>query len=245
MGFPGKAGHTHTRRRCAGAGAGLAALALLFGLVAVPGRGERAPGDRAGGPRTVEADRLLAQPGEFVGGTVLLSCTFAGWRSDWNPFLTRFGPGEFFAFEAWSEEQFPWVPVERQAPALFLFVRRGGAAAWALEDTRRYTHLELTLKVRSAFAGRLWAEVVGVRPLPDSLDAGGVLHAARAIEAMREARWRRARQELQRALAGPAPAAARSELERLLAICGRRIAPFGIDPDRLHRVGGDEGTSPR
>lgn len=223
------------RRRRWAAGLGLCAL---LAAAAVPGRGQRAPGEEPSDPRVVAADRLLARPSEHVGETVLTTCTFAGWRGSWNPFLTRFGPGEFRAFEAFTEAQFPWVPPDHEGPALLLFVRRGGAVDWALEEVRRYTHLELTLAVRSAFAGRLWAEVIGARPLPDSLDEGGVLHAARAIEAMGEARWRRAREELERVLAGPVPPAARAELERLLAICEDRIAPYGIDPDRLHRVGG-------
>jgi hypothetical protein len=182
----------------------------------------------------VEAAELLARPSLYVGQVRRLPATFAGWTEAWNPFLTRFGPRDYRAFLAWSDAQFLWEGGENE-PSLRLFVRRGSAVEWALEEAQVHVRYELTVAVREVFAGRPWCEVIAARPLAETLGEGALVHAQRAYKALGAGQWRRAEAELERALAAPLPPKARAELERLLGICDRRLRPHGHDPADLRR----------
>ena len=183
----------------------------------------------------VEMDELLARPTTFVGQVRRLPATFARWSEGWNPFLTRFGPDDYRAFETWSDAQFLWEGDSARKPALRLFVRRASAMEWALEEVEPHTRFEFTVAVREVFAGEPWCEVLTVRPLPEALNEGALVHAERAYKAMELRQWRRAEAELERALAAPLPQKVRAELERLRAICDRAIRPYGHDPNDLRR----------
>lgn len=220
----------------------LVALAVLMvpnavGSLAV--RGSRAPAPAPAPQRAdaleLEATELLARPGLYVAQVHRLPASFAAWSADWNPFLTRFGPGEFRAFDAWADEQFLWQGGAAAEPALRLFVRRDSAVEWVLQDAERHARYELTLAVREVFAGRPWCEVIAARPMAESVGPGTLVHAQRAIQALEAAQWRRAEAELERALAAPLPPRARTELERLLELCDKTIRPYGHDPADLRR----------
>jgi len=58
--------------------------------------------------------------------------------TDWNPYLTRFGTGQFDAVQGWADEQFPWVKSDFDEPQVRVFVRKGSAAAHALEGAKTY-----------------------------------------------------------------------------------------------------------
>lgn len=207
----------------------LLALAVLLSPNAVGSlvvRGARtAPPQERADAFAVEAEDLLARPGQHVGLVRRVHGTFAGWSAGWNPFLTRFGPGEFRALEAWTDGQFLWEASKAPAPALTCFVRRGSAAEWALEDARPHVRYELTLAVREVFAGRPWCEILAVRPTAEAVGEGALVHARRAREALESGQYRRAEAELERALAAPLPPRAKAELERLAALCAALAAP--------------------
>lgn len=224
-----------------------AALPLLLasGLVRLGG-GELAAGTRAGGGADVVQGRAAAErvgcaelwdaPGKHLARELALRVQFRGWIEEWNPYLTRFGPGQYRAFDAWGETQFPWRPEEHDAPLARLFVRRGSAAEWALETAQRHDGLELQVAVRAAFACQPWVEVLGVRPLESSVPEGSILHASRALQLMERRVWGRAEEELERALAAPLFDEARAELESLRERC--RVEALALERRPLLRSGG-------
>lgn len=155
----------------------------------------------------------------YLGQRVRVQVQFHSWVVSWNPYLTRFGPGEFACLAAWSDEQFPWIREQYDAPAVRLFVRRGSRPEAELEQARFYGRYELVLDVRELLRERPWCEVVAVRPLERSLGEGTVIHAARAWTLIGNGTPSLAALELRRALAGNPPAPARQELQRLLDLC--------------------------
>lgn len=213
----------------------LLALALLMAPNAVGSlvvRGARSvpePPQERTDALDVEPEELLARPGRHVGQVRRLHGSFSAWSAGWNPFLTRFGPAEFRALEAWTDDQFLWQSEADGEPALRLFVRRGSAAEWALESAKPHARYEFTLAVREVFAGRPWCEVLAVHPTPEALGEGALVHARRAVEAMAEEQYRRAQAELERALAAPLPPRAKAELERLAELC--RAAARTLEPN--------------
>lgn len=203
----------------------LLALALLLSpnavgsLVVRGSRGAAPPAQERADAFEVTAEDLLARPGQHVGLVRRVHGTFAAWSEGWNPFLTRFGPGEFRALEAWTDEQFLWEGARVPEAPLLLFVRRGSAPEWALEGARPHLRYEFTLAVREVFAGRPWCEVLAVRPTAETVGEGALVHARRAKEALESGQYRRAEAELERALAAPLPPRAKAELERMVALC--------------------------
>lgn len=173
----------------------------------------RAPAER------VACAELWNRPGKHLSRELALRVQFRDWIEDWDPYLTRFGPALYRAFDAWGETQFLWRAEEHDHPIARLFVRRGSAAEWALETAQRHDGLELQVAVRAAFAGQPWVEVLGVRPLESSLPEGSILHASRALQLMERRVWGRAEEELERALAAPLFEEARVELEGLRDRC--------------------------
>jgi len=183
---------------------------------------EQAPSEPA--PELVTCAELWAHPGRYLGRTVSLRVQFHSWIEEWNPFLTRFGMGEYRALRAWSDEQLPWLVEDFDQPRARLFVRQDAAADWALCGIERHQRRELLVAVRAVFAGQPWLEVLGVRPLVPHVPEGSVLHASRALELMKGRSWLLAAEELERALAGPLPEGPRAELERQLATCRAEAA---------------------
>jgi hypothetical protein len=69
-------------------------------------------------------------------------------QEQWNPFLTRFGPSDYFALGAWSDEQRPWRRAEWEAPAVRAFMQRGTLLAAYLRAGRPHQRFMLTVVVR-------------------------------------------------------------------------------------------------
>lgn len=196
-------------------------LALLA-LGALPGVA-RAP-ETPEPPPAVSSAELWSRPGDRLGGEVRFVVQHAEWLEAWNPMVTRFGAGEYRAWSAWGDDQLLWKSEEYDAPRVVVFVRRGGAAEWALESLARYDRYEVVGRVDAVFAGRPWIEVLGVRPLTEQLGDGSLVHARRGVEAYTARRWTRASDEFERALASPVPPIARAELKRLRGLCLDRLA---------------------
>lgn len=193
----------------------------LLALGALPGVA-RAP-ETPEPPPAVSSARLWERPGDRAGEEVRFVVQHAAWLEVWNPMVTRFGAGEYRAWQAWGDDQLLWDPVEYEAPRVVVFVRRGGAAEWALESLSRYDRYEVIGRVEAVFAGRPWIEVLGVRPLTEQVGDGSLVHARRGLEAYAMRRWNRASDEFERALASPVPPIARDELKRLRGLCLDRL----------------------
>ncbi len=174
---------------------------------------------------TPEAVPLLAwhsvvdRPCRWLGRNVSVHVQVESHPSDWNPYLTRFGTGQFDALQGWADEQFPWVKADFDEPQVRVFVRKGSAAARALDGAKTYARFELTGVVREVFLDLPWIEIVEAVPLSDPITEATVIHAARAIDLMSEGAWRLARLELDQALEAPSPEAATIELARLRQWC--------------------------
>ena len=162
---------------------------------------------------------LSDRPCRWLGRNVRLRVQVESRPTQWNPYVTRFGAGQFDALQAWADEQFPWVQSEFDAPAVRVFARKGSAASSALDGAPAYARFELTGVVREVFLDLPWIEVVEVQPLAESISEASIIHAARAIELMHQGAWELARLELDQAQAAPLPDAAAMELARLQAVC--------------------------
>ena len=168
---------------------------------------------------------LVERPERWLGRSVRVVAQYHSRVEAWNPYLTRFGPGQFSAHQLWSDEQLPWVVAEHASPAVRLFTRRGAASEWALAEARAYERFELTLSVRELFLGLPWCEVTEVLPLAESIPEGTVIHAAKALRLIESRAHSLARSELDQALVPGLPLRARNELERLREACRRAGEP--------------------
>src|SRR5262245_61217208 len=167
---------------------------------------------------------LCDRPVEWLGRTARIPVQWSGRVETWNPYLTRFGAREFAAIQGWTDEQFPWIRDEYDAPAVRVFFRRGGACDWALEGAKRGARYELTVVVREMFLDLPWAEVVEVRPLAERISEGTAIHAGKARELMIARNYVLAQSELEQAITDDLPAVARKELEHMLGLCRDAIA---------------------
>jgi hypothetical protein len=199
----------------------LASLVLLGIAVAaeVAGASDREP------PPLVPIERLRADPLAYLGKEVRIVFQRCDELSSWNPYLTRFGSEEFQGFRAWADEQFLWLEEDWDEPDATLYVRRGGVPALELASAPRFARFEASAHVREVFAGRAWIEIASLRRLEGEIGEGTILHASRAVDSMREGRFRLALDDLDRALPGDMPDAAREELRRLRQMCERRERP--------------------
>ena len=194
----------------------LATLTLLA-LAALPTLARRV--DDPEPPPLVAGTALWADPGAWLGTEVRFVVQHEAWLESWNPMATRFGAGDYRAWSAWADEQQLWRAEDYDAPAVRLFVRRGGASEWALTGLEPYQRFEVVGHVKAVLAGQPWVEVVGVRPLSEQIGDGSLVHATRALEAQDRGEWERAEEEFGRALAAPLPPLAHDELQRLRQYC--------------------------
>lgn len=162
---------------------------------------------------------LLDRPARWLGKTVRLQVQYQGRVETWNPYITRFGPRQFGAVQAWADDQFPWIQEEYDAPAVRVFLRRDEACDWAVQGAKPGERFELTAIVRETFLDLPWVEVFEVLPLAERISEGTVIHVGKAQELMAAKSFRRAEMELDQAITDDLPALARAELERLRGLC--------------------------
>lgn len=180
-------------------------------------------------PPLVAWDDLADKPARWLGRKVRVRVQYASEPAAWNPYLTRFGSGQYDALQAWSDEQFPWVRSDFDAPRARVFVRKGSGAQHELVGADTYARYELTLIVREVFLDLPWAEVVEARATLDRLTEATVIHAARALELYEQRAWRLALLEFDAALGAPLPDAATAELTLRRDECAAR-ASGAADP---------------
>jgi len=162
-------------------------------------------------------DALYRDPREHLGVTLRTRLQLRGLREQWSSYLTRFGPGDYVAFEAWSDEQVLWEEAEFDEPRALLFVRKGSEAERALRGASLYARFEAVVRADQIFLNRPWIEAFEVTPLPESVNEGALLHASRAVNSMAAGHLNRAEDDLRRALLSNLPAPARQDLELRLA----------------------------
>jgi hypothetical protein len=170
---------------------------------------------------------LTDHPGRYTNKHVRIVLQFQARVPTWNPYLTRFGPRDFDAFQFWGDEQRLWILGEFQAPPVRLFARRESVAGSALLRAQSYARFELGIVVRDIFLDQPWSEVESVMPLAERISEGTLIHASRATELLESKSWKLAENELDQALIGSLPPDAKSELERLRDECRQMIAPKG------------------
>lgn len=185
-------------------------VALLALLAAAPqdAGAEAAPGGEGtetSAEPAVPWTEVAGSPERFLGKTVHLVVQFHSLEERWNPYVTRFGPYEYFAVEAWTDEQRPWIEAEYDDPAVHLYVRRSERIAGLFRALEIHERVAVTGVVRELFAGRPWVEVVAAEKLAEYFPEGSVLHAIRAIEMMDEGLFGLAADEMGRVLEAPVP----------------------------------------
>jgi hypothetical protein len=170
-------------------------------------------------PPLVTWQNLCDRPSRWLGKTVRLRVQYQGRVDTWNPYLTRFGSKRFTAIQAWSDEQFPWIKSDFDAPQVRLFLPRGESCSWALDKAQSGSRFEWTAVVREVFLDVPWAEIKEVLPLPERIGEGTVIHASKAVELLKRKEWKLAGLEVEQAITESLPAQARAELERLRGEC--------------------------
>lgn len=179
------------------------------------------------------AAELWEHPGTFQNQQVEITVQMHAKLQSWNPFVTQFGAGEYSAWNAWADEQFPWDKSDFEQPGVRFYAARDSVAEWVLSEAEVYQRFTLKCRVRSIFANRPWLEVLSAKPLVRRLGEGSLIHGARGLEFMKSGAWAAAISEFERAAAGGIPEASQAELGRLTEICRKKLP---LQPmDRLQR----------
>lgn len=173
---------------------------------------------------------LADKPCRWLGRKVRVRLQYESEPARWNPYLTRFGSGQYDAVKAWADEQYPWIEDDFASPRARVFVRKGSSAQHELVGAEAYSRYELTLVVREVFLDEPWAEIVAARPMLDHISEATVIHAARALDLMSQHAWKLALLEFDAALSAPLPDAATAELVRLRDICSTQAN----EPPKAH-----------
>lgn len=167
----------------------------------------------------VSLAELRRDPVRRLGKRVRFVVQIRGVLEEWNPYLTRFGPGDWLGIEAWPDEDYTWKKRVFDNPHSRLFVRRGSGAEFALHKAERYRRFEIHGVTREFFLGEPWIEIENAVALESAVDEGTILHVGRAFSLLRDGRVELAIDQLERAKAAPLPVHARMELERHIVEC--------------------------
>jgi len=175
---------------------------------------QRATAPLAAVEREATLVELRANPGRYLGEDVCFVLQFKRAIEDWNPYLSRFGPRDWLALEAWPDELFTWEPEVFASPAPRLFVRRGGAPEELVKRAHTYQRFEARARVREAFLGEPWIEIVELVPQEGEVGEGTILHVERARDFAFEQHYDLALEQYERAKAAPLPMHALAALEK-------------------------------
>jgi hypothetical protein len=218
-----------------------ARLALVAGLAAILGAAT-AGSSRASLPQwpnlpplatetpTVSLGEVWKHPLDHLGKTMQVTFQVQALPATWNPYLTRFGPGDWVAVSVWGDDQFLWERAEFDRPLGLLFARRGTGMAQELAEAASYQRFSAEVVERQVFMGKPWIEIRSLKRHEQHLTEGSLLHASRAVTLMGAEQWELAKEDLARALATDLPVHARAELERLRSLCIDRQVKKGPRP---------------
>ncbi len=197
----------------------LATLAILAGPGVVPADRPQEPPI----PRASLAE-VFADPVPWLGREFRAVFQLQSTPASWNPYLTRFGSGDYAAARVWGDGQFLWEVEAWKNPVGLIFARRGTLAQEQLASAATFARFEARLHVRQVFLGRAWTEIVELRPLPRQIGEGTILHAGRALQLMNGDSWKLALEDLHRAAIPSLPRHALDELARLNRVCEEQVA---------------------
>jgi hypothetical protein len=189
---------------------------------------------QAPSPADVALGELRDHPLDHLGRRVRFLIQVESHPASWNPYVTRFGSGDYAALSAWADEQRLWQSGDWHDPMPLLFFRRGGAAERALGEAPQFARFVAVATVRQVFLGRPWIEIESADRLEQELTEGTVLHASRGLSLMQAEEWGLAAEDFERALAADLPAWVRGELEALRDSCRQRQGnpPPKPEPER-------------
>lgn len=167
----------------------------------------------AGGPPLVAWEDLQAKPLHWVGQRVRMRLQHHSRPATWNPYITRFGPRQFSAEQAWTDDQLPWIKAHYDAPAVRVFARRGSEAERVFAQAAVHQRFEIVGVVRELFLDLPWIEVTSVRALDNGIGEAAVIHASRAIQLVDDGLLALADLEFEQVLAAPLPPHAQADIE--------------------------------
>ena len=101
---------------------------------------------------------LVDRPCRRLGRIVRVQVQVESHPTDWDPYLTRFGTGQFEALQGWADDQYPWMKADFDAPQVRVFMRKGSAAARVLAAGQAEVGAE---HVAEALSYRAPSEVAG------------------------------------------------------------------------------------
>ena len=191
--------------------AGPAAPALpLSGLEAAVSIG----GNR---PAVVEAElsAVVRRPWTWQGQPLRFEVVLDAADVPFQPWLSSFGPRDWSALSAWSDDADLWNADVHAAPFARLFIDRDAPDLGALRHAHRYERFRCWGVVREIHLGQPWIEVVRAEPLLEDVPSGAVLHASRAVELWSQGQRQLAVSELERAQLAPLPATHAQRLANL------------------------------
>ena len=163
--------------------------------------------------REVRLHELRANAGRYLGQDVHFALQLSSVTEDWEPYLSRFGPGDWLGFQAWPDELFTWEADVFADPAPRLFCRRGSPAALRLARAAPHARFEARARVCEAFLGEPWIEIVELTPLPGEVGPGTIVHVERARSLRLEGQWDLALEQYGRAKLAPLPPHALAAIE--------------------------------
>ncbi len=169
-------------------------------------------------PTCVRTDweQLVGEQARVTDEPVSVVLQFHSLVENWDGYCTPFSARTHLAVRAWSDTQRPWHRSEYEAPAVQVYVRRGGLAEKRLLAAAAHDRFVVTGHVRALFLGRPWIEVVSACPTREQVPLGSILHASRALKLLGRGAHDLAREQLHRALDAPLPRHARLALQKIL-----------------------------
>lgn len=186
-------------------------------------------------PAVVDAElsAIVRRPWTWQGQPLRFEVVLDAADLPFQPWLSSFGPRDWSAISAWSDDAELWKSEVHAAPFARLFIDRGAADLGALRHAHRYERFRCWGVVREIHLGQPWIEVVRAEPLLDDVPSGAVLHASRAVELWSQGQRHLAVNEIERAQLAPLPEAHalrlsdlearwRSDLERQPFVPGLR-----------------------
>lgn len=191
----------------------LALAAVLAGMAVSDGHRNKIDGPISGGQ--IALSEVAQHATDYLGSQLHFTIQVESQPAEWNPYVTRFGAGDYRAVIAWGDEQDLWRPEAYERPAAMLFARKGSALEPILDAAQRYSRFEATGVVRQVLLGRPWIELSALTPLRPQFTTGSMIHASRGVELMASDHYDLAAQSFERAMASDLPERARLELERL------------------------------
>lgn len=170
-------------------------------------------------PHDVELEAIVERPIAFQGMRVRFTCTFVQTADLFDTFHTDFTPERYLNLVVWDDEDRIWEPEVRAQPVTTLYYAKSRPEARQLSSLDKYTLIEVTGEVVSAFRGDPWIDCHSIVFLPSrgSFSDNAIYHLEQARALVADGAHDLADQHYRAALDEDLPVQARSLVLRLLA----------------------------